>query len=132
MGYRLINAVHGSEISVINISTVHGSKIHTLNLPLLTYLFNKIMFCTFQAPDRQCVTAPCGDRSGSYIHLKTNVTNTKQLLTHVSHFLHMQLSHFNVSYISLTSLPLHITYSLNLKLCFDVHSCIYLLNSKKM
>nr|XP_055045118.1 uncharacterized protein C1orf87 homolog [Misgurnus anguillicaudatus] len=37
-----------------------------------------------QVPDRQCVTAPCGDRSGSYIHLKTNVTNTKQLLTHTN------------------------------------------------
>ncbi|KAI7794521.1 hypothetical protein IRJ41_015318 [Triplophysa rosa] len=45
----------------------------------------KLLAALRQAPDRQCVTAPCGDRSGSYIHMKTvsattnNMTNTKQL-----------------------------------------------------
>ncbi|XP_016376399.1 uncharacterized protein C1orf87 homolog [Sinocyclocheilus rhinocerous] len=35
-----------------------------------------------QVPDRRCVTAPCGDRSRSYIHLKstTNMSYTKQLV----------------------------------------------------
>ncbi|XP_050952746.1 uncharacterized protein C1orf87 [Labeo rohita] len=35
-----------------------------------------------QVPDRQCVTAPCGDRSRSYIHLKstTNIGYTKQIM----------------------------------------------------
>ncbi|XP_067303211.1 uncharacterized protein C1orf87 homolog [Pseudorasbora parva] len=34
-----------------------------------------------QVPDRRCVTAPCGDRSRSYIHLKstTNLSSSKQL-----------------------------------------------------
>ncbi|XP_077074729.1 uncharacterized protein C1orf87 homolog [Siphateles boraxobius] len=35
-----------------------------------------------QVPDRRCVTAPCGDRSRSYIHLKstTNLAYSKQLM----------------------------------------------------
>ncbi|XP_042606712.1 uncharacterized protein C1orf87 [Cyprinus carpio] len=35
-----------------------------------------------QVPDRRCVTAPCGDRSRSYIHLKStiNMSYTKQLM----------------------------------------------------
>ncbi|KAL1250347.1 hypothetical protein QQF64_021352 [Cirrhinus molitorella] len=38
-----------------------------------------------QVPDRRCVTAPCGDRSRSYIHLKTtaNMGYTKQIMQNI-------------------------------------------------